>query len=97
MTLLCVTVLIVVIVGINVNNCQEEKNNKNEIKINHDNNDYESTIYEEMKKIMLKQNAQYNKFTKKNDFKNDYINDKKYKLLASSPIPIPKQIVKWNL
>jgi hypothetical protein len=27
----------------------------------------------------------------------DYINDKKYKLLASSPIPIPKQIVKWNL
>lgn len=94
--MLCVTVLIVIVVGINVNNCEEEeKNNKNEI--NHDNNDYESTIYEEMKKIMLKQNAQYNKFTKKNDFKNDYINDKKYKLLASSPIPIPKQTVKWNL
>ena len=94
--MLCVTVLIVIVVGINVNNCEEEeKNNKNEI--NNDNNDYESTIYEEMKKIMLKQNAQYNKFTKKNDFKNDYINDKKYKLLASSPIPIPKQIVKWNL
>ena len=101
MTSLCVTGLIVVVVGVNENDYEEEKNNKNEIKINYDNSDYESNIYEEIIKIMLKHDAQYNKFTKKNDFKNDLKNnlknDKKYKLLASSPIPIPKQIVNLNL
>ena len=92
MTLLCVTVLIVVFVGINVNNCEEEKNNTNEI--NDDNNDYESTIYEEMKKIMLKHNAQYSKFNKQNQIEEIYKSEKKCKPAASSPIPIPKQNVK---
>jgi uncharacterized membrane protein len=89
-------VLIVIVVGINVNDYEDEKNSINEIKIDED-TDYENNIYEEIKKIMLKRNAQYNKFNKKNDLKDFYTNEKKSKVVASSPIPIPRQNIKWNL
>jgi hypothetical protein len=76
--------VLIVVVGINVNNCEEENKNS----------DYENNIYEEMIKIMLKHNAQYSKFNKQNQIEEIYKSEKKCKLAASSPIPIPKQNVK---
>jgi hypothetical protein len=99
LTSLCVTVVIVIVVGIDVNNCEDKKNSdiEKEFEIdNEDNSDYENYIYEEMIQIMLKHNAKYSKFNKKNVFEKICNNEKQRKSVASSPIPIPKQNVKWN-